>query len=140
MEIFKDIFTGAIFKDLLVNVVLPPLVTALAGLAVAVLSKKLKQYGLELTREQEQRIRELATDAILRQDEKAAASFLKGESVAKGGEKLDAAAKELMSKTKLTYAEAVDAVIATLPRTPAGALVSVAGGAKPSPKPFPTAR
>jgi hypothetical protein len=64
-----DLFVGLALK--FGAVLLPPLATVMAGFAVALLNKKLKQMGIELTDAQDERLRQLVRDGILAAEEAA---------------------------------------------------------------------
>lgn len=71
-----DFFTAIASK--LVEIVLPTLATAIAGLIVALLSKYLKKVKIELTVEQETRLRQVVEDAIRATEEAARRQAAKG--------------------------------------------------------------
>jgi hypothetical protein len=55
----------------LLDIVLPPLVSAIAALLVAVLAKQLQKIGLQVTAEQTQQMKTTVKDAILAVEESA---------------------------------------------------------------------
>lgn len=57
--------------QVLLDTVLPPLATAVAALAVAVLARYTKKLGLDLTAQQEARLRVLVADTVKRIEEQA---------------------------------------------------------------------
>lgn len=60
-----------IISEKLLELALPPLITALVGLAIAVLTKKLQSLGITVTQQQQDQLKAVATEAVLAMEEKA---------------------------------------------------------------------
>lgn len=69
MEVFGNIVGG--ITSALVNVALPVLATAIAALVVGIAKRYLTRLGLELTAEQDRRLRELVAEAVAAVEEMA---------------------------------------------------------------------
>ena len=122
-------------RDILTDVMLPALATVLAGYAVAFLKKALERWQIKLTMEQEERLRQLAKDAVLRVEEMAAQVEKTG-NVISAGSKLTMAVNEVQSrigKQDVTREEAASAVESALPTVGLGATF-------PKPEPFPRSK
>lgn len=114
-------FFGTIAAKL-VEVVLPTLATAIAGLVVVLLRKWSQKAGLDLTEQQEQRIRQIVVDAIARAEEIGRRETLSSED--KRTIATQSVRRQVRDLTDSQIAELVDstlpAVRATLvPKTPA---------------------
>jgi len=60
-----------IISEKLLELALPPLITALVGLAIAVLTRKLQSLGITVTQQQQDQLKTVATEAVLAMEEKA---------------------------------------------------------------------
>lgn len=122
-------------KDGLVQLVLPSLATVIAGYGIAFLKRMLERYGLKITTEQEERLRQLAKDAVLRAEELASKRIKAGGTGMTPNEKLTFAVNEIQARMPdLNLPDAAAAVEAALPKVGLGA------ASEPKPKPFPSAR
>lgn len=94
----------------LFEIVLPALATALAGLLVVFLTKKLQSIGITVDQQQQQQLKELATHTVIALEEQARrSSMLSGE--AKDAIAIATVQKKLPNATPEDVRMAVDAAL-----------------------------